>query len=300
VARAEAVYLKRIDGVSYSTGAAQAGKVVLLGNDGQIDVSMLKVAGGMQLKGSVIPGGTNAPQFPAAGWFYLISADGTMGADWVGVGGSNLKQGSAIIYDGNIWAPISMKMDLTNFYTKQEANALYETKSDMVKQMAAEVQRADSVYQTQLQASIDLQNFRTSLAGTFASQSDVTKAVSAEQGRADGAYETKVDAADAHRAEERRADSKYIAKVDAISSASGSTDSGKVVKLNTLGKIDGSMLDPSLNPATMYTPAAAAADKAAALAAQTTSYNLIKIAIASEVRTTKSILTISISTIRLY
>jgi hypothetical protein len=133
--------------------------------------------------------------------------------------------------------------------------------------MAAEVQRADSVYQTQLQASIDLQNFRTSLSGTFASQSDVTKAVSAEQGRADGAYETKVDAADAHRAEERRADAKYVAKVDVISSASGATDSGKVVKLNALGKIDSTMLDASLNPTLMYTTAQAAADKAANLAA---------------------------------
>lgn len=109
--------------VSASAGQTDHGKIPLLDTQGKLDTSFLSIAGGMQFKG-----GTDVTQpAPAgshkAGEYYLIDVAGTADASWPGIAGDNLHKGDSIIYDGTNWHALAAIHDLDSLIAATEANS---------------------------------------------------------------------------------------------------------------------------------------------------------------------------------
>lgn len=106
------LYLSQTNMVTSGGTATQAGKVPVLGPDGKIDTSMLKLPAVLTLKGTIAPTATQ-PATPAAGDLWILNAAGTLDASW-GLGSITVGAGDMLVREtSTAWSVIPTTTDLS-------------------------------------------------------------------------------------------------------------------------------------------------------------------------------------------
>lgn len=110
-------------GVDVSSGVSDAGRLLKLDSNGQIDSSF--IVGTISFKGSALDITGSAPASPKLGDIYVVSPGGVADASFTGLAGQTIVTNTVIIWDGSVWRRFYARVSATT--GTADAHKLVET-----------------------------------------------------------------------------------------------------------------------------------------------------------------------------